>query len=481
MKLSELREPAVLILGLGREGQSTWRFLRALFPGKILGVADRLSLAELPREAADLVRGDARAKLHLGPDYLKSLAQYDVIVKSPGIPVTLPEYAAAVASGKRITSQTDLFFSNCPGKIVGVTGTKGKSTTASLIHAILKQAGRKAFLFGDPGARALDLRKVFLVGNIGAPALDLLSQADAESVIIYELSSHQLEGLRRSPHIAVLLNIVPEHLDYYESFAQYVAAKENIARYQRSHDWLVYDADHPIPREIAWRSPGQRFACSLESLVVPGCAVVGDWIEYALGDEWEGKFAVREVPLPGRFNLLNVAAAVGVARLLGVEPGEIVEAVRAFRPLEHRLERVGTYGGITYYNDAIATVPEATIAALDTLGDDVETILLGGADRHLDFSHLAERLLQSNVNTVILFPPTGRRIWQAICAQEPGASGRFDHFFVQSMEEAVALAKQHTAERKICLHSPASPSFGLFRDYRDRGEQFKQLVSEPRP
>ena len=461
MKLTELRHASLLILGLGREGQSTWRFLRALFPDKILGAADRLPFEELPREAAELLRGDTHARLHLGPDYLASLSQYDVIVKSPGIPVTLPEYARAVAAGKRITSQTDLFFSNCSGTIIGVTGTKGKSTTASLIHAILRQAGRKTFL----------------VGNIGAPALDLLPQAEPDSLFVYELSSHQLEGLRQSPQIAVLLNIVPEHLDYYENFAQYVAAKENIARYQTARDWLIYDADHAIPREIVLRSPGRRLACSLEQLSVPGCAVVGDGIVCAVAEGRGEKIVdARDVPLPGRFNLLNVAAAAAAGRILGIESGVIAEAVRSFRPLEHRLERVGTYGGITYYNDAIATVPEATIAALDTLGGDVETILLGGADRHLDFSRLAERLLQSNVKTVILFPPTGERIWQAVCAQDPAAAGRFAHFLVESMEQAVSLARQHTAEGKICLHSPASPSFGLFRDYRDRGEQFKRRV-----
>jgi len=460
-KLTELRDASLLILGLGREGQSTWRFLRALFPDKILGAADRLPFEELPREAAELLRGDTHARLHLGPDYLASLSQYDVIVKSPGIPVTLPEYARAVAAGKRITSQTDLFFSNCSGTIIGVTGTKGKSTTASLIHAILRQAGRKTFL----------------VGNIGAPALDLLPQAEPDSLFVYELSSHQLEGLRQSPQIAVLLNIVPEHLDYYENFAQYVAAKENIARYQTARDWLIYDADHAIPREIVLRSPGRRLACSLEQLSVPGCAVVGDGIVWAVAEGRGEKIVdARDVPLPGRFNLLNVAAAAAAGRILGIESGVIAEAVRSFRPLEHRLERVGTYGGITYYNDAIATVPEATIAALDTLGGDVETILLGGADRHLDFSRLAARLLQSNVKTVILFPPTGKRIWQTVCAQDPAAAGRFAHFFVESMEQAVSLARQHTAEGKICLHSPASPSFGLFRDYRDRGEQFKRRV-----
>jgi UDP-N-acetylmuramoylalanine--D-glutamate ligase len=465
MKLSELRHPSILILGLGREGQSTWRFLRALFPDKILGAADRLPLNDLPREAAALLRSDPRATLHLGPAYLQSLSHFDVIVKTPGIPVTLPEYLQAVAAGRRVTSQTDLFFSNCPGMIVGVTGTKGKSTTSSLIYTILKHGGKRTFL----------------VGNIGSPALDLLEQATPDSIFVYELSSHQLEGLRQSPHIAVLLNVVPEHLDYYASFEQYVAAKENIARYQTPEDWLVFDADHPIPRAAAARSRARKLACSLEKLSPLGCAAVRDWIvcSLELGRE-ERILEARESPLPGRFNLLNISVAAAVGRLLGVEAGTIREAVRAFRPLEHRLERVGTYGGVTYYNDAIATVPEATIAALDTLGEDVETILLGGTDRGVDFTMLAARLIASSVRTIILFPKTGQRIWEAIHAQDPAASSRLAHFFVESMEEAVAIAKDRTPSGKICLHSPASPSFGLFRDYRDRGEQFKRFATQAR-
>ena len=208
-----------------------------------------------------------------------------------------------------------------------------------------------------------------------------------------------------------------------------------------------------------------------------GTGGLGSYAAWNPGGE-EKILEARESPLPGRFNLLNVSAAAAVGRLLGVEAKEIAEAVRGFRPLEHRLERVGTYGGITYYNDAIATVPEATIAALDTLGADVPTILLGGADRGVDFAGLAKRLLASSVRTVILFPKTGQRIWEEICAQEPAANSRFAHFFVESMEGAVAVAKERTPKGKICLHSPASPSFGSFQDYRDRGEQFKRFTTK---
>ncbi|MCH8266536.1 MAG: UDP-N-acetylmuramoyl-L-alanine--D-glutamate ligase [Acidobacteria bacterium] len=469
MKLSDLSAKSILILGLGREGRSSWEYLRAAFPEKTLGLADQLPREKLSKEIVERIAQDPHLRLHLGEDYLSSLPEYEVIVKSPGIPVVLPAYREAVRAGRRITSHTALFFANFPGTVVGVTGTKGKSTTAALLHSMLDR-----FI---PG--------VWLAGNIGIPALDLLPKTTSKNVCVYELSSHQLEGLRQSPHIAVLLNIVPEHLDYYESFEQYVAAKQNITRYQTADDLLVYDADYSLPSEIASRSQAQTVACSLEKPPSKGCFLSGEWIVYRSAAGEQKVAATGDVPLLGKFNLRNVLAAVAASMLAGVPAGEIAQAIREFRPLEHRLERVGAYNGVTYYNDAIATVPEATIAALDALdgmdalGGDVETVLLGGTDRHLDFSQLAKRLIESAVKTLILFPPTGERIWQALCEQGPAQSSRPQHFFVESMEQAVTLAKRHTAQGKICLHSPASPSVGLFRDFRERGEMFKRLVREP--
>jgi len=467
MKVADLKDKSVLLLGLGVEGRSTFRFLRAAFPEQSFGLADQQPLESLSPEMRRLIHSDSRIRLHLGHGYLSGLSEYDVVVKSPGIPVTLPEYRQALAAGTLFTSQTALFFANCPGVILGVTGTKGKSTTASLLHAML----RKSF------------PRAHLLGNIGVAPLDVLGNGEAArgDLFVYELSSHQLEGLRQSPHIAILLNIVPEHLDYYDSFEQYVEAKENITRFQSQSDFLIYDSDHELPAQIAARSKAQPVACSLQRPRTPGCFLSGEQIMYrSPAGEEQPIVATRDVPLPGRFNLINVAAAAAAATLAGVPAADIAEAVREFRPLEHRLELVGTFGGITYYNDSIATVPQAVIAALDTLGDDVETILLGGADRGLDFSALAQRLIHSGVKNIILFPSSGGRIWDAL--RNLGAVELPRHFFVESlenpMEEAVELAREHTAKGKICLHSPASPSFGLFRDYRERGEQFKQLVKE---
>jgi UDP-N-acetylmuramoylalanine--D-glutamate ligase len=399
----------------------------------------------------------------LGSDYLATLLDYDVIIKSPGIPPTLPAIQQAANAGKLITSQTAVFFANCPSTLVGVTGTKGKSTTASLIRDILLAGGHDTHL----------------VGNIGQPPLALLPQARAETIFICELSSYQLEGLRHSPRIGVLLNIVPEHLDYHGSFAHYLEAKQTITRYQSAQDYLVYNAASETSRQVAAETRAQRFPFSLEGPLVPGCFIAGSDIVYCSSEgQHEAVVQVKEVPLVGTFNLQNVLAAVAVGKLLGVSTDAIADAVRHFQPLEHRLELVGTYCGVTFYNAAIATVPQATIAHLEALGPDVQTILLGGYDRHLDFSELGERLANSQVKTLILFPTTGQRIWEAVCRQRKSTPALSQAFFVQDMKEAVRLAYHHTENGKICLLSPASPSFGLFRDYQERGNLFKRSVQQ---
>jgi UDP-N-acetylmuramoylalanine--D-glutamate ligase len=461
--LTKLRDKAILILGLGREGGATFSFLRTLFPQKQLGLADQAALGQLSASLQEAIRADAHVRLHLGSDYLANLLDYDVIIKSPGIPPTLPAIQQAANAGKLITSQTAIFFANCPAKIVGVTGTKGKSTTASLIRDMLLVGGYDTHL----------------VGNIGQPPLALLSQARAETIFVCELSSYQLEGLRQSPHIAVLLNIVPEHLDYHGSFAHYLEAKQTITRYQSARDYLVYNAASETSRQVAAETLAQRFPFSLEGPLVTGCFVAESDIVYcSSAGQREAVVQVKEVPLVGMFNLQNVLAAVAVGKLLGVPTEAIADAVRHFQPLEHRLELVGTYRGVTFYNAAIATVPQATIAHLEALGQDVQTILLGGYDRHLDFSGLGERLADSQVKTLILFPTTGRRIWEALCRERESAPALPQAFFVQDMEEAVRLAYHHTENGKICLLSPASPSFGLFRDYQERGNLFKRYVQQ---
>lgn len=442
MKLGDLESKSVLILGFGTEGQATYEYLRKHWPSKPLSIADRRSMDEFSEDVIRRIQDDAALNVNFGARYLDSADGYncEVIIKTPGIPATLDAIARARKIGCTLTSHSQIFLSNYPReKVIGITGTKGKSTTSALIHHILKSAGLPAVL----------------VGNIGQPPLTLMDEAAPGTWFVHEFSSHQLAEIETSPHIAVLLNIVPEHLDYYSTFEEYVAAKENITKFQTADDFLVYTADHPIPSAIAHRTKA-RLKPVTEA------------------DMFDGMIAAAEIPLPGKFNLENVRAAIAVASLCEVPSDAMQEAIRTFKPLPHRLEPVGTFKGIAFYDDSIATVPDATLAALDALGSNVQTLILGGHERNLDFKEFGQRL-PVNVRTVILFPPTGVRIWQAIetNSNHPALP---EAFFVREMEQAVKIAYQKTEQGRICLLSPASPSFGTFKDYKERGDLFKAFV-----
>jgi UDP-N-acetylmuramoyl-L-alanine---L-glutamate ligase len=433
VKFDELYRRTILILGFGTEGQATYEFLRSKWPEKQLSIADQRELREFSDEVIRKLEADKVANLNFGPRYLDSKAE--VIIKTPGIPSSKLN-----APGSQLTSHSQIFLSNYPReKIIGITGTKGKSTTTSLLYQMLRSADLPAEL----------------VGNIGQPPLARLTTAAPGSYFVHEFSSHQLAEVKTSPHIAVLLNIVPEHLDYYSSFEEYVSAKENITRFQTAEDFLIFNPSHVILNAIAGRTKATLKHFS-----------VGDEVVRGLGP----------LPLVGKFNLENIMAAATAASLVGVNREAIRTAVKEFRPLPHRLEPVGTFNGITFYDDSIATVPDATLAALEALGPDVQTLILGGHERNLDFTDFGKRLPE-NIRAVILFPSTGERIWKAI--QENSENRSLPSPFpVASMEEAVKIAYAQTERGKICLLSPASPSFGLFKDYRDRGDSFKTLVRD---
>lgn len=410
--LDGLKSKRILILGLGKEGLDTLNFLRKVFPGKVIGVGDR----------NEKIKKDNKTRWHLGKNYLKTIKNYEVIIRSPGIPIHLPEIEKAYKQGK-ITSQTEIFFDNCPGKIIGVTGTKGKSTTSALIYNVLKEAGLKSHL----------------VGNIGKPVLSLLLSATPNDIYVYELSSHQLYNLKKSPHIAVLLNIYPEHLDYYKNFKEYKYAKTNIILYQKKSNFVIFNAKDKTVSQIV------------------------------------KKTKAKKIPIKGDYYDLNIAAARAVGRIFKIPAKKIERAIKNFKPLPHRLEYVGTFKGIKFYNDALSTIPETTIAALDYLGNSVQTLFLGGFDRGLKFGKLADRVLKSKVLNLILFPTTGAKIWKEISKRNKNRK-IFNTFFTDNMRGAVDWAYENTAKGKICLLSCASPSFSIFKDYKEKGNLFKKYV-----
>lgn len=450
MEIEMLKQKSVLILGLGREGVDTFKFLRRLFPKKKLGLADQLEFEKLPKRTREITQREKKIKRHFGENYLKALKKYEIIIKTPGIPPKIIK--PFLKKNQKLTSQTEIFFENCKGKIIGITGTKGKSTTASLIYKILRGGGVKAHL----------------IGNIGRPALQYLFSDTEKDVYVYELSSHQLQNLRKSPHIAVFLNVFREHLDYYRNFKEYVKAKANIARFQTKDDFLIFNSEDPIVRRIAKSSKAKKIPLRNYSQILKN-------------------IGIKRMPFFVKHNLLNMAAAIRVGEIFGISKEKIKKAIEDFKSLPHRLEFVGKFKGIKFYNDSLATIPEVTILAMKTLGKNVQTLILGGFERYYDFSQLAKEILrrsaelsrnQSKIKTIILFPTTGKRIWKKIVFFAKNKKNLPKHFFVNNMRDAVLLSFKHTNKGGICLLSPASPSFGLFKDYKERGNLFKKWIKK---
>ncbi len=428
MKLEELKNKKVLIIGKGIEGSAVLKYLKKHLPGSMIDIVDQKD----------------------GADYLKDQKKYDIAIKSPGIKSSV----LAIP----YTTATNLFLANAKGKVIGITGTKGKSTTTTLIFEMLKKQGLN----------------VYLGGNIGQSPLDFMDTLSDQSWTVLEMSSYQLQDAKISPHIAVLLMVVPEHLDYHLTFEDYANAKRNILRFQTPKDFAVINRDYPVSNESDILTPGKIFHVSREREAAEDGSFVRDgrvWLRIAGGEV--PVVDRKEILLPGKHNLENVCAAVIAATLAGVSILNIQHVLKTFKGLEHRLEFVAEVGDIRFFNDSLATIPQATAEALDALGE-TETLIAGGFDRGIDYKELGKKIANSGIKNLILFPTTGEKIWQAVCAATKNLP---EKFYVTTMQQAVGIAFTETTPGKICLMSPASASFNLFKNYKDRGEQFKEQVA----
>jgi UDP-N-acetylmuramoylalanine--D-glutamate ligase len=344
-----------------------------------------------------------------------------------------------------LTSAVQIFLDTIAGSgaiVIGVTGSKGKSTTSSLLAAMLKKSGKD----------------VHLVGNIGEPSIAHIADAKRGTIFVHEMSSYMLERMTASPHIAVVTSFFPEHLDYHGSVEAYLDAKMHITRFQHDDDAVYFNADSPGAVSIASDGHGRKIPVDAADCPVD----------------------LKETKLIGKHNRENVALAWKVAEDLGVRKADAVAAAKEFSPLPHRLQDLGVAHGLRWIDDAISTTPESAVAALDALGDDVKTIILGGQDRGNDFTVLADRLKDSSVTTAILFPGSGPRIRAAI--EATGAI--IELIDVATMEEAVAKAKESTryplpatcSSPPIILLSTASPSYGMFKNFEEKGEAFARCI-----
>jgi len=430
----------ILILGYGRDGSFTLRYLRHKYPNLHLWIADQRKIAPIKNTT-----------ITSGTNFLKNLNDFNLIIKTQGISDLIPELQEARQNGVEISSLTNIFFKECPGTIIGVTGTKGKSTTASLIYSVLKAGGKK----------------VKLVGNIGIDSLQYLDKATKDDIFVYELSSYQLSILEISPKFSVFINLFPDHLPYHNGFANYAAAKANITLGQKADDYFIYNNEFPYIKDLSKKTRAKAISYNDAYKVKDGAIYKGS----------QKIINTAEIPLPGEHNIKNVLAALKVAELFKISKTSIVKALKSFKALPHRLENIGAYKGITFFDDAISTTPESTLVAIEYVKANLETIFLGGEDRGYKFDELAKVLKKYSIKNIVLFPDSGANIKKALL-KVYGQNKLPRILETKNMNSAVAFAYKYTAKNKVCLLSTASPSYSIFKNFEDKGDKFKSAVKK---
>ncbi|KKS00655.1 MAG: UDP-N-acetylmuramoyl-L-alanyl-D-glutamate synthetase [Microgenomates group bacterium GW2011_GWC1_41_20] len=432
--LVDFKGKKVAVIGLGIEGRDAINFL--LEKGADVTLFDKNEVSDLNFDGID----KDRIGIVAGENYLKDgLSGFEFVVRSPGVYRFIPEIVEAESRGVEITSAIKIFFEECPAKIIGVTGTKGKGTTSTLIYEILKSAGKD----------------VYLSGNIGKPYLGLLPALKEDSWVVLEMSSFQLMDMKVSPHISVVLNITEDHLDWHKDRNEYVSAKANIVKYQSQSDFAVVNEEYETSRNFANLTKAMSTLFSKNKL--------------------EAKFK-EGLLLRGEHNLENIAAAVTVGKCIGVSEETILETVRNFKGLEHRLELVAEVDGKTFYNDSFATGPQPTIAAVNSFTEP-ETLILGGSDKGLDYKELGNAIAaKGNVKSVIVIGDTRKKISEALDGE--GAGINILDLEYSPMDEIVKKAFEITPDGGVIVLSPGAASFDMFENYKDRGVQFKNSVAK---
>ena len=454
------------IFGLGEEGASTAKFL--LENEVEFAISEKKYFALLPVDIQDLIKAN-NINLVSGENHSSGLKDFDVIFRSPGIPLWNPVLRKAKENGVEITSHTKLFFDLCPCPIIGVTGTKGKGTTATLIYEMLRLSGKQ----------------VFLGGNIGHPPLEFIDELNDESIVVLELSSFQLEDLTKSPKTAVLLMITQEHLDsgsadspnFHRTIEEYLMAKGNILRFQEEDGHAVINWDFERSRNLVGQTKAAVHFFSLKQRVENGAYLNGECLTLTLGGKDSVFCKKSDVKLRGGHNIQNILAASVAAFINGAELDQIKEVLKSFRGLEHRLELVREVGGVKYYNDSFSTTPETTIAAIKSF-DEPKVIIMGGSEKGSNYADLGGTIAGAkNIKAVILMGRTAEAIRAEISKITPSKLPTLI-MGIKSMNDAVTEASKIVANGDVVVLSPACASFDMFKNYKERGQRFKDAVNK---
>lgn len=439
--IEKLKDKDLAILGFGLEGVSTYNFIRRHLKNKHLTIIDKSDITnKISDDNVTIIYGD---------DYLSQLDKYDLIIKTPGI--SLKDIDTTNFESK-ITSQLELVLEVFKNNTIGITGTKGKSTTTTLIYNMLKDQGYDAYL----------------LGNIGIPILDEVEKYNENTYLVIEMSAHQLEFIHVSPHIGLILNLFEDHLDHAGTVFHYHMNKMNMFKYQNSNDYGIYCLDNEATvkyiTNYKYKSILYNISINKKATIYldKDDVIYNDSIIYNKNNKRN---------LLGDHNLVNIMFVYMVGIILNLDLNKIDKTISSFTPLEHRMELVGEYYGITYYNDSIATIPEATINALKALKN-TDTLIFGGMDRKIDYNPLIEYLKTSTVRNLICMPTTGYNIGHILEALGVNKN----YYYIESLKEAVLLASKITEKGKIVLMSPAASSYEYFKNFIEKGNKYKEYI-----
>lgn len=434
----ELDGKNIAILGFGMEGLATYNFIRK-YSNMPLTIIDK---KEVNNE--DLVN----VTCICGDNYLDNLESYDLVVKSPGVITKDID-----VSNIKFTSQLELLLKYHKDKVIGITATKGKSTTSTLTYEVLKSCGVKTIL----------------LGNIGKAIFDYLDSIDEDTYVVVEASALQLEFVDVSPHISVIINLYEDHLDHAGTVKHYHENKLNIFKYQNDSDYAIYSSDiEPLCSYIDDTYKATKYKVDMSNNDInttylnDNNVVLNNEVLYN---------TLNKRYLLGEHNVRNIMFVLTITKILNLDIKTAINTINNFKGLEHRLEYVGTYNGILYYNDSISTIPSSTINAIKSLNL-VDTLIFGGMDRGIDYTELINYLNTGIVRNLICMPTTGNKIGECI------NNTNVNKYYIENLSDAVKLAKNITEKDKICLLSPAASSYEYFKNFEEKGKAFKSLVKE---
>lgn len=421
-------------------------------------VFDQRNIDDIPKDIIDKITAYSFG-FSFGENYLEKLKGFDLIFRSPSCLPTVPELEKEQKNGTIITTEVEMLMEMFPGKIIGVTGSDGKTTTTSLIYAILKHAGYNTHLGG----------------NIGIPLFTKLSEMKPEDILVLELSSFQLMGMKISPNISVITNITPNHLNIHKDYNEYIQAKKNIFKYQNEDDVLVINYDNEITRKCQKEANGKVIFFSSKEKLDNGYIVDGTIIKQCEDKIRKHIVSATETKLRGIHNYENICTALAVTKAL-VDTDVAVKAIKEFNSVEHRLEFVRELNQIKWYNDSASTSPTRTLSAINSFDEEL-ILIAGGYDKNLDYKPLALPII-NKVKTLLLIGQTSGKIFEEVKREMENQNKKINIYLCENLKETIDIARKVAKSGQVILFSPGSASFDMFKNAYDRGNQFKKLVNE---